>query len=102
VREPWGAQVNRKQRRAKEAQIQKDGNDELSAKVAMFGKLPEECTACEVAFDKNDKEMATTWNVVVRKEEEENPVRLYCPTCWSTAQEVITNFLKTMEEENGS
>jgi NADH:ubiquinone oxidoreductase subunit B-like Fe-S oxidoreductase len=46
--------------------------------------------------------MATTWNVVVRKEDEENPVRLYCPTCWETAQEVIANFLKTMEENNES
>ena len=37
--------MNRKQRRAREAQIRKDSNDELSAQVAMFGKLPDECTA---------------------------------------------------------
>jgi len=94
--------MNRKQRRAQEAQLRKDGNDELATKVAMFGKLPEECTACTAAYDKNDKEMATTWNVVVREQEKDNPVRLYCPTCWNTAQEVINNFLKTMEEEDGS
>ena len=81
--------MNRKQRRAQEAQLRKDGNDELATKVAMFGKLPEECTACTAAYDKNDKEMATTWNVVVREQEKDNPVRLYCPTCWNTAQEVI-------------
>ena len=80
----------------------KNEREELSAKVAMFGKLPEECTACTTTYDKNDKEMATTWNVVVREQEEDNPVRLYCPTCWNTAQEVISNFLKTMEEEDGS
>jgi hypothetical protein len=97
--EPWGARMNRKQRRAREAQIRKDGNEELAAQVAMFGKLPEECTACESPYDKTNKEMATTWSVVVRKENEENPVRLYCPTCWDTAQEVINNFLKTMEEK---
>ena len=94
--------MNRKQRRAREAQIRKDSNDsndELSAQVAMFGKLPEKCTACEKAFDKKDKQMATTWNVVVRKDDEENPVRLYCPTCWNTAQEVINSFLENMEEE---
>ena len=51
-------------------------------------------------YDKKNKEMATTWNVVVRKEDEENPVRLYCPHCWNTAQEVISNFLKTMEEKD--
>ena len=94
--------MNRKQRRAREAQARKDENDELSAQVAMFGKLPEQCTACEKVFDKEDKEMATTWNVVVRKEDEENPVRLYCPTCWDTAQEVIASFFKQMEEDNES
>ena len=92
--------MNRKQRRAREAQIRKDGNEDLAAQVAMFGKLPDECTACEKAFDKKDKEMATTWNVVVRKEDEENPVRLYCPTCWETAQEVIANFFKEMEKSS--
>ena len=49
--------MNRKQRRAREAQIRKDGNDDLAAQVAMFGKLPDECTACESPFDKKDKEM---------------------------------------------
>ena len=94
--------MNRKQRRAKEAQIRKDGNDELAAQVAMFGKLPEQCTACEKVFDKEHKEIATTLNVVVRKEDEETPVRLYCPTCWDTAQEVIASFFKQMEEDNES
>jgi len=91
--------MNRKQRRARDSQIRKDGNEELATKVAMFGKLPEECTACTAAYNKNDKEMATTWNVVIREQDDENPVRLYCPTCWNTAQEVITNFLQTMEEK---
>ena len=61
--------MNRKQRRAQEAQMGKDGNEELATKVALFGKLPEECTACNAAYDKNDKKMATTWNVVVREQE---------------------------------
>ena len=56
--------MNRKQRRARDAQIRKDGNEDLAAQVAMFGKLPEECTACEIPYDKKNKEMATTWNVV--------------------------------------
>ena len=53
-------------------------------------------------LDKTDKEMATTWSVVVRKEDDDNPVRLYCPDCWNTAQEVINNFLNTMEEKDES
>ena len=91
--------MNRKQRRARDAQIRKDGNEELASKVAMFGKLPDKCTACESTYDKTNKEMATTWSVVVRKEDEDNQVRLYCPDCWNTAQEVLSNFLKTMEEK---
>ena len=91
--------MNRKQRRARDAQIRKDGNEELASKVAMFGKLPDKCTACESPYDNTNKEMATTWSVVVRKEDEDNQVRLYCPDCWNTAQEVLSNFLKTMEEK---
>ncbi len=94
--------MNRKQRRARDAQIRKDGNEDLAAQVAMFGKLPDECTACETPYDKKDKEMATTWNCCVRKEDKENPVRLYCPTCWETAQEVIANFFKEMEKSSVS
>jgi hypothetical protein len=92
--------MNRKQRRAAEAQARKDGNpeQELAAQAAMFGKIPDECTACESDFDKTDKEMVQSWRVVVRKEDEDNPVRIYCPPCWNTAQEVITNFLKTVED----
>jgi len=90
--------MNRKQKRARASMERKDSNEELSAKVALFGELPEECTACESPYDKTNKEMVTTWNVVVREENEDNPVRLYCPTCWSTAQEVLANFLQTLEE----
>ena len=94
--------MNRNQRRGQAVQARQDGSEELTSKVALFGELPEECTACEAAYDKTNKEMATTWNVVVREQEKDNPVRLYCPSCWSTAQEVINSFLKTMEKEDGS
>ena len=92
--------MNREQRRAAAKQAKQDGNQELSEKITLFGKLGDSCLTCDKPFDKKDKEMATTWNVVVRKEDEDNPVRLYCPECWNTAQEVISNFLKTMEEKN--
>ena len=92
--------MNRKQRRAQNAQIKKDANSELATKAAMFGKMPDECTACEAPFDKTDKEMVTTWRVVVREQDKDNPVRTYCPSCWDTAQEVISNFLKAKESEN--
>jgi bacterioferritin-associated ferredoxin len=92
--------MNRKQRRAMESQAKKGGAEEaLATQAALFGKLPEECTACEAPFDKTDKEMISTWRVVVREQDKENPVRNYCPSCWGTAQEVLDNFLKSLPEE---
>ena len=69
---------------------------DLEKKIGLFDKLPNHCTNCLCPYDKKDKQMAKTWNVVVRKENDDNPVRLYCPNCWNTAQEVINNFLKTI------
>ena len=80
----------RKLRRKKEKEAEK----ELASKVGLFDKLPTECSACLEPFDKEDREMVASWNVVVREEEE--VVRLYCPGCWSKAQE----FIKKMEEDN--
>jgi len=93
--------MNRKQRRAMEARAKKGDNAEetLATQAALFSKLPEECTACETPFDKTDREMASTWRVVVREQDKDNPVRNYCPSCWGTAQEVLDNFLKSLPDE---
>ena len=56
----------------------------------MFDKIPDKCSACEEPFDKKNRDMVSTWNVVVRAEEE--VVRLYCPTCWTTATNVIKEY----------
>ena len=91
--------MNRKQRRAMESQAKAGGAEEtLATQAALFGELPNECTACETPFDKTDREMVSTWRVVVREQDKENPVRNYCPTCWNAAQDVIDNFLKSKEE----
>ena len=47
---------------------------------------------CEKEFNKQDKEMLATWNVVVR--EQEKVVRLYCPDCWGAAQRVVEKYEK--------
>ena len=84
--------MNRTQRRAaqKSNKKEKKTDDQIHNVTAMFDLLPDECSACLAPYDKKDKQMVTTWNVVVR--EEEKIVRLYCPTCWSTAKQVIQNF----------
>ena len=81
--------MNRKQRRAMEKKMGKDNSQKLAEKIFQFNNLPDECLACLKPFDKNSKEMATTWSVVVR---DENTVRLYCPECWSMAQDIIKDF----------
>jgi predicted RNA-binding Zn-ribbon protein involved in translation (DUF1610 family) len=87
--------MNRQQRRAAAKQAKKDGTEEVAEKVALFGKLEDECLVCAKPFDKKDKEMVMSWNVVVR--EKEGKVNLYCPTCWERAQSVIEQARKMVE-----
>lgn len=75
-------------------------NKELESKVALFGKMPDMCLTCEKPFDKSDKEMALSWNVVVHGPEE--TVRLYCPDCWSVAKRITEKFKMHLEEKYGS
>ena len=90
--------MNRKQRRAAAKQMKKDGTEVVAEKVALFGKLEDECLVCEEPFDKTNKEMVMSWNVVVR--EKEGKVNLYCPTCWERAQSVIEQARKMVEASN--
>ena len=80
--------MNRKIRRAKKKRAEK----EMAAKVALFGKLSDECLVCEKPFDKTCKEQVQEWFVTVR--EEQGVVNLYCPECWGTAQKVIEDYGK--------
>jgi len=79
-------------------QKKKDVEKAMATKVALFGKLPDKCLTCEEPFDKTNKEMVITWSVVVR--EKEDVVRLYCPTCWEKALQIIEDFKKHVEEKN--
>ena len=81
--------MNRAQRRAGQKSNKKGEkpNKEIDNVMGMFDLLPDECSACLAAYDKKDKQMVTTWNVVVR--EEEKIVRLYCPDCWNAATQII-------------
>ena len=91
--------MNREQRRAAGKKAKKDENKELEEKMFLFGKLEDECLACSKSFDKTNKEMVMSWQVIVHEKEEK--VNLYCPDCWSKAQEVIHNFIEHVENKNG-
>ena len=73
--------------------MSKNTDSDISEQLGLFDKLPTECLACLKEFDKSDKDMVMSWNVVVR--EETSTVRLYCPDCWELAQ----NAIKTLREE---
>ena len=77
----------KKIKRDNQKRIQKDLENEIKEKLNMFDKLGEECLACKDKFDKTNREMVETWNVVVR--ENEGIVNLYCPECWDFAQKIV-------------
>ena len=78
--------MNRKERRAAAARRRKgDPEQAMTDKIAMFGKLPKQCNACQKPFDKQSKDMVFSWKVVVMGER----VSLFCLECIRTTQEVI-------------
>ena len=85
--------MNRKQRRA----LKKTSKEEqaLSEKVTLFGNLPDACDVCQKSFDKKDKEMVFSWTVIVREEEEK--VRLFCPSCVENTKEELKEYIDDRE-----
>ena len=76
----------------KQTPTKKQAEKDLKEKLNMFERMPDECSACLTPFNKTDKEMVTTWNVVVRQEEK--VVRLYCPSCWQHALNVLEEYAR--------
>jgi len=79
--------MNRKQRRKAE-KVKKSltpSEQNLSEKIFLFEQIPVACTTCAEPFDKTDKSMAS--KVVVREEQQQ--VRLFCPTCIKKTQEAL-------------
>tara|TARA_B100000131_G_C18058535_1_gene589503 strand:+ start:960 stop:1250 length:291 start_codon:yes stop_codon:yes gene_type:complete len=84
---------SKKIRRDRTKQAEKD----LSQKVNMFDRLPDSCTACSKPFDKLDREMVMSWNVVVKDQDKQ--VNLYCPPCWDKANEILEDFKNRLMEK---
>ncbi len=77
--------MNRKQRRAMNKYASSHASEKLAEKISQFGKLPQQCTACQKEFDKQDKDMLQSWSVVVKQE----VVRLFCPDCIQKTKEAM-------------
>ena len=91
--------MNRKQRRERDRQIKKSKEKptDMERKLGLFDLMPDDCFVCHKNFDKKDKEMVQTWNVVVR--ESKNSVKIYCPECWNNALKLLKEFgVPTVDE----
>ena len=94
--------MNRKQRRQRQKIIKKSKvkQTDFDQKLGLFELIPEECLLCHKGFDKTDKAMVQTWNVVVR--EKEQVVRVYCPECWTKAISLLNELgIKPDEKQDG-
>tara|TARA_R110000824_G_scaffold2613_6_gene12110 strand:- start:784 stop:1068 length:285 start_codon:yes stop_codon:yes gene_type:complete len=89
--------LERKLKRNQEKETKKV-EKKLAKKLNMFDKLPENCLVCEEGYDRRNKEQAASWRVVVRPD----AVRLYCPTCWNKATEIIEKFIGENSESKDS
>ena len=91
--------MNRKQRRMRKKALKKSGVDSAAfeKKLGLFDLMPDECMICHCKFDKTNKEMVSTWQVTVR--EKDKIVRVYCPSCWSKAQNLLNELGINNNEE---
>tara|TARA_Y100001938_G_scaffold150473_1_gene241554 strand:+ start:2293 stop:2568 length:276 start_codon:yes stop_codon:yes gene_type:complete len=80
-------------------EVQKTSQKEFTKKVGLFDKIPDLCLTCNKEFDKKNREMVMTWNVVVNRQKEQ--VRLYCPQCWDKARRLIEEIKDGYSNTNG-
>ncbi len=73
-------------------QSHKEKEKDLSQKINMFDRLPENCYNCEADFDRKNKEQVQSWFVVVKNKEQS--VKVYCPPCWEKAQKALQEIVE--------
>lgn len=69
----------------------KEKQKDLSQKLNMFDRLPDECYACEAPFDRKNKQQVQSWFVVVKNAEQS--VKVYCPECWDKSQKSLQKLI---------
>mgnify|MGYP003148730391 CR=1 FL=1 len=82
--------MNRQQRRLLQKKAGASANKNLQEQLNLFHKLPKSCSSCSEPFDKTNKDMVMSWNVMVKQE----VVRLFCPECVKKANQVVDNFIE--------
>lgn len=83
----------------KNKKTHKQTQRDLKQKMNMFDRLPENCLTCLEPFDRKNKEQVQSWFVVVRSKE--NKVHLYCPVCYSKAQNIVKEYYEQKDQQLG-
>ena len=91
--------LSKKLGRKKQLAAKKEAEDKLVRQVGMFGLRPDSCSVCSKPFDKDSKEMAMTWRVIVS--EEKKRVTLICPDCQAKVAEGIEKVFGGNDDEAG-
>jgi hypothetical protein len=77
--------IKRNKKKKREKKLASEQQQRLTKQMNMFDKLPSTCSACNKKFPKT-REAHMTWRVVVRNEEQ--LVRLFCPSCQEIAMKM--------------
>jgi len=91
--------LSKKLGRKKKLDAKKEAEDKLVRQVGMFGLRPDSCSTCSTPFDKDSREMAMTWRVIVS--EEKKRVTLICPECQQKVDEGIEKVFGGSDDEAG-
>ena len=91
--------LSKKLGRKKRLEAKKEAEDKLVRQVGMFGLRPDSCSTCSKPFDKDSKEMAMTWRVIVS--EEKKRVTLICPECQEKIDEGMKKVFGGNDDEAG-
>jgi len=91
--------LSKKLRRKKKLDANKEAQETLNRQVGMFSLRPDSCSVCSKPFDKDSREMAMTWRVIVS--EEKKKVTLICPECQEKIDEGIDKMFGGNDDEAG-
>jgi hypothetical protein len=75
----------------------KKQNKLIQEKVMLFDAIPKNCTGCNASYDKNNKEQAFSWSVMVFNESKQ--VKLFCPTCYKDVKAWAEDTVKEADNE---
>ena len=91
--------LSKKLSRKKQLDAKKEAEDRLVRQAGMFSLRPDACSICSKPFDKDSKEMAMTWRVIVS--EEKKKVTLICPECQEKIDEGMKKVFGGNDDEAG-